>query len=73
MKKTREDQIQHQTKALKTFEDATVDLELFKPMTVNDIELNKLHQESPSTCCDVNGFYFLGDTIIDTHFLQVPY
>ena len=65
MKKTKEDQNQQQIKALKTFEHAAVDLELFKPMTNNDTELNKLHQIRSITCCEVSGFYFIEDTITD--------
>ena len=67
-KKISEDQAKQQTKAFNSTEDEAVDLELFKPMTNNDTELNKLHQESSISCCDVSGFYFMEDTIIDNSF-----
>ena len=48
MKETNEEQDQQHNKTLETIEDASVDFELIKPMTVDDIEKNKLHQESSS-------------------------
>ena len=65
MKKTKADQNQQQIKALKTYETASIDLELFKPMTNNVTELNKLHHESSITLCDIDSFYFIEDTIVN--------
>ena len=67
-KRISENLIQQQHKALISLEDKALDLELIKPLTVDDIEINKLHQGSSSACCDVNGFYFTGDTIVDIHY-----
>ena len=56
-----EDQTQLQAKVMKTIEDASVDLELIKSMTVDDTEINKLHLQNPSTYCDMNDFCFMED------------
>ena len=58
-KKTNENQVQQQSKNLKSLEDKVLDLELIKPLTVDDIVINKLHQESPPAYCDENDFQFM--------------
>ena len=67
-KEISENQIQQQTKTLKTAEDEAVDFELIQSMNIDDIEINKMHMENSSTCCDMSGFYFIEDTIVDFSF-----
>ena len=64
-KEISEDQAQQQTKALESLEDEALDTELIKAIPIDDVELNELHLENSSECCEMNGFYFMEDTIID--------
>ena len=68
LKKISDHQIQQQNKALKSLEDVALNPKLIKPMSVDDGELNDLHLKNSSAYCDVSGFYFIGDTIVDIPF-----
>ena len=67
-KKISENLVKQQFKTLKSLKDKALDPELFGTMFVDYSEINKLHLERSSTCCDMNGFYFMQDTIVDISF-----
>ena len=54
-----EDQVKQQTKALKSLEDEALDTELIKTIPIDDVELNELHLQNSSTCCEMS-FLFHG-------------
>ena len=60
-KKINESLSQQQHKTLTLLEDKALDLELIKPLIVTSNEINKLHQENPSTYCGVKNFQFIED------------
>ena len=64
-KKTHENQNQQQSTALTSVVNKAVELNVTTPLIDDVTELNKLNHESSITCCDVNGFYFINDTIAD--------
>ena len=66
-KKINENQLQQQSKNFKSLEDKALDLVLINTLTIDD-ELNKLHLEKSSESREMNGFYFMEDTIIDIPF-----
>ena len=66
-KEISESQVQQQPTTLNSVEDEALDTELIKTIHVDDVELNKQHLQASSTCCEMSGFYFMEDTIIDIH------
>ena len=62
-KKTRESQVQQQYQPLKP-----LNSELPNTISLDEINISKRNLENSSTYCDVSGFYFIKDTIIDFAF-----
>ena len=62
-KEISEEQAKQQTKALNSVEDEALDTELIKTIHVDNVEINRLHLQASSTCCEMNGFYFIEDEI----------
>ena len=60
-----EEQVKQQTNTLNSVQDEALDTELIKTIHVDNVELNKLHLQALSTCCEMNGFCFIEDTIAD--------